>query len=103
MDRLGRNRTEALELARGKADYLLLLDADWTFSARPDALERLTADVYLVKYRGAHDDSLEFHNRNLVRGDREVVVRRRGSRIPRNRGTLHCGATRWGVHHELVG
>src|SRR5207248_1832037 len=26
----GHNRTELMKLARGKADYLLLLDADWT-------------------------------------------------------------------------
>jgi tetratricopeptide (TPR) repeat protein len=33
----GHNRTEALELARGRADYLLFLDADETLGASPGA------------------------------------------------------------------
>ncbi len=66
----GHNRTEMLKLARGKAQYLLLLDADWTFSARPGALAGLKADAYLVRQRLPQGQGLEFHNRNLVRGDK---------------------------------
>ena len=48
----GHNRTEALELARGKADYLLIMDADevmevpagWRFPP-------LTADQYMIMHR----------------------------------------------------
>jgi tetratricopeptide (TPR) repeat protein len=66
----GHNRTEMLRLARGKAQYLLLLDADWTFSAKPGALDRLSADAYLIRQRLPMGHGLEFFNRNLVRGDR---------------------------------
>jgi glycosyltransferase involved in cell wall biosynthesis len=67
----GHNRTESLRLARGKGSYLLLLDADWTFSAAPGALDGLSADAYLVRQVLPQGNGLEFHNRNLVRGDRE--------------------------------
>jgi tetratricopeptide (TPR) repeat protein len=63
----GHNRTELMELARGKADYLLLLDADWTVTIEPGALDRLGADSYMVRHSG----ELEFHNKRLVRGDRD--------------------------------
>jgi tetratricopeptide (TPR) repeat protein len=65
----GHNRSELLQLARGRADYLLLLDADWTFEAEPGALDDLTADVYLVRHRHVPDGGLELRNRHLVRGD----------------------------------
>src|SRR3954465_13844076 len=65
----GHNRTEALQLARGRADYLLLLDADWTFEADPGALEGLSADVYLVRHVHNPDGGFELFNRHLVRGD----------------------------------
>lgn len=44
------NRNEALRLAEGKADYLLLTDADMTLSVKnPDWKRGLDADAYLVK------------------------------------------------------
>jgi glycosyltransferase involved in cell wall biosynthesis len=49
------NRTEALELARGRADYVLVIDADETIQLADDfAMPELTADVYsvLVRYGG---------------------------------------------------
>ena len=47
----GHNRSELLELARGGADYLLLLDADMT--VRVDAtLPELSADAYLLREAG---------------------------------------------------
>jgi hypothetical protein len=60
----GTNRTQALTAAQGTADYLLLMDADWTLNASPGAFEGLTADSYLVR----HDDTTEFWNRRLVSG-----------------------------------
>ncbi len=63
------NRTELLEIARGKADYLLLLDADWTLVAKPRALARLNADAYLVRHVHPQGLGLELFNRHLVRAD----------------------------------
>lgn len=48
----GHNRTEALELARGKADYLLIMDADEVMEV-PDGwrFPALTSDQYMVMHR----------------------------------------------------
>ncbi len=59
------NRTELLELARGSADYLLLMDADMTLNTR-GVLPPLTADGYLVTYEG----TIRYSVPRLVRGDR---------------------------------
>ena len=51
----GRNRTEGIELARGKADYLLVMDADDHVAVRDGfRMPPLAADAYLVdvKYGG---------------------------------------------------
>jgi tetratricopeptide (TPR) repeat protein len=64
----GHNRTELLKLARGRADYLLLLDADWTLEAEPGALDELGADVYLVRHVHRPAGDFELYNRHLVRG-----------------------------------
>jgi glycosyltransferase involved in cell wall biosynthesis len=46
----GQNRTEALQLARGKGDYLLTIDADEILMREPDfSLPMLTADSYLLE------------------------------------------------------
>ncbi len=50
----GHNRTEALALAQGRADYILIMDADDTFVGTPD-FTRLDADVYLMRYFGHGD------------------------------------------------
>ena len=50
----GHNRTEALALAQGRADYILIMDADDTFVGIPD-FTRLDADVYLMRYFGHGD------------------------------------------------
>jgi glycosyltransferase involved in cell wall biosynthesis len=42
----GHNRTEVMELARGTADYLLLLDADMTVTYDEAGLHDLAADSY---------------------------------------------------------
>ncbi|ALC21604.1 UNVERIFIED_CONTAM: glycosyltransferase involved in cell wall biosynthesis [Streptomyces graminofaciens] len=59
----GHNRSLNIRHARGKADYLLLLDADLV--VRQDApLPRLTADSYMLRHEGA----LEYRIKRLVRG-----------------------------------
>ena len=46
----GHNRTEALHLARGRADYVLVIDADEELVQDPDfELPRLTADAYTAE------------------------------------------------------
>ena len=50
----GHNRTEALTLAQGHADYILIMDADDTFVGTPD-FTRLDADIYLMRYFGHGD------------------------------------------------
>jgi glycosyltransferase involved in cell wall biosynthesis len=49
------NRNEALQLARGKGDYLLLLDADMTVNVQADFRDQLEADSYLVRFEGPLD------------------------------------------------
>ncbi len=50
----GHNRNEALVLARGHADYILVLDADDAIVGTPD-FSRLTADMYSLRYFGDND------------------------------------------------
>lgn len=64
------NRTEALGLAGGSADYLLMLDADMILHA-PDPMPELTADVYHGRILGDRDYSLPM----LIRGDRNWAYR----------------------------
>jgi glycosyltransferase involved in cell wall biosynthesis/predicted GH43/DUF377 family glycosyl hydrolase len=61
----GANRSELMELARGAADYLLLLDADMTLRIE-GPLPPLTADAYLLRHLG----DLEYAVPRLVRGER---------------------------------
>jgi len=46
----GHNRTEAIRLARDKADYILVLDADMVVNVHEGMDRTLTADAYAVKY-----------------------------------------------------
>jgi len=62
----GHNRTELMGLARGKADYLLLLDADMTASYDKARLQVLGADSYMLR----HAEDPEYWIKRLVRGDR---------------------------------
>ena len=62
----GHNRTELMKLARGSADYLLLIDADMTIDWR-GPLPELTADSYELRHEGDPSYWIE----RLVRGDRE--------------------------------
>ncbi|MFI8521434.1 glycosyltransferase [Streptomyces sp. NPDC085481] len=59
----GHNRSLNIAAARGRADYLLLLDADHVL--RQDGpLPALTADSYMLRHEGA----LEYRIKRLVRG-----------------------------------
>lgn len=73
----GHNRTEALELARGRADYLLFIDADETLGAEAGARwPALTQDAYSIEARYAE-----------LRYDRVSLV---SSKLPwRWEGVLH--------------
>jgi glycosyltransferase involved in cell wall biosynthesis len=62
----GHNRTRNIERARGRADYLLTLDADHVL--RQDApLPRLTADSYMLRY---DTPGAQHRFKHLMRGDR---------------------------------
>jgi hypothetical protein len=59
------NRSEALELARGKSDYTLIIDADDALEFSPDAtLPALTADSYMIEIG---DSSIVYQRTQLVR------------------------------------
>ncbi len=60
----GHNRSELMRVARGTADYLLLLDADQTLSEL-GTLPPLTVDAYRLRHAGA----MEYDVSRLVRGD----------------------------------
>jgi len=62
----GHNRTINIERARGKADYLLLMNADEILNVN-GSIPELRADAYLLRYEGDFD----YHAQLLVRGDRE--------------------------------
>lgn len=62
----GYNRTDLMERAYGKADYLLLIDADMTITYENLRLRAVTADSYLLR----HDENPEYWVKRLVRGDR---------------------------------
>ena len=62
----GHNRSELLGLARGKADYLLLIDADMTVSGDRAVLRGLSGDSYMLR----HAEDPEYWIKRLVRGDR---------------------------------
>ncbi len=65
----GHNRTEAIELARGKADYLLVIDADDVLVVPEGfALPPLEADSYKIR---VEDAGTEYWRTHLFRADRD--------------------------------
>ncbi|PQE01898.1 glycosyl transferase [Mycobacterium sp. EPG1] len=60
----GHNRSEALALARGRADYIWVMDADDVLVGMPD-FTGLTADVYQLLY----GPDVAYWRRQLFRGD----------------------------------
>ncbi len=80
------NRTEAIRLAEGKADYLLFCDADMGLVVRdPRWKEKLVADSYLVNQR--YEDGFYYANVRLV-----------NARLTGERGWRY-----WGSTHEFCG
>ncbi|PPD38108.1 MAG: hypothetical protein CTY16_20695 [Methylobacter sp.] len=55
----GHNRTEVVRLARNKAAYLLILDADMAVNVYAPFKHKLTADAYEIRYEG--DESYTQH------------------------------------------
>lgn len=53
----GHNRTEAVQLAAGKSDYILVMDADMTLTVSREFRHRLWADYYEIRYTGPLDYS----------------------------------------------
>jgi tetratricopeptide (TPR) repeat protein len=68
-------RNRALELARGRCDYILILDADNTVHSKPGAFEHLSADIYA--YRLSDGDML-WEAERLVRDDPQIHWHWRG-------------------------
>jgi glycosyltransferase involved in cell wall biosynthesis len=62
----GHNRTELMALALGKADYLLLIDADMTVSFDKARVRHLDASSYMLR----HAEDPEYWVKRLVRADR---------------------------------
>src|SRR5690349_21499671 len=48
----GVNRTQAIRLASGKADYILVMDADMTARVHAPFRHKLFADAYEIGYEG---------------------------------------------------
>lgn len=53
----GHNRTEVLQLAKGKADYMLIMDADMILNVYAPFHHKLKADAYEIRYEGDLDYS----------------------------------------------
>jgi glycosyltransferase involved in cell wall biosynthesis len=71
------NRTESLELAKGKCDYRWIIDADDTFEVEqfgfnPFAHVDKTMDTYQITYRL---NSLQYHRAQIVRSDQPWVYK----------------------------
>ena len=61
----GHNRTESLQLARDKADYLLIIDADEELQIDPGfRLPRLTMEAYAFLM---HTASIDYHRIHLIK------------------------------------
>lgn len=71
----GHNRTEALELARGKADYILLIDADEELLYKPDfVMPKLTHDLYKTTHLSGNS-SVTFFRPQLLKGNLPFVYK----------------------------
>lgn len=96
----GHNRTEALEHARGRADYLLIIDADEVLlPAEGFRLPELTADAYMTVHE-AGDSGTRFYLHQLVRSElpwrfegvlHEVIVCDEPHRVERLEGIVCKG------------
>ena len=76
----GHNRTEALELAKGKAVYTLVIDADEMLIAEPGfETPPLTADAYQTLHQ-VGDSGTSFYLTNIVRDSARLALCRRITR-----------------------
>ena len=94
----GHNRSVALKLAKGKADYHLLLDADMTLNVKGEFRDILTAGAFLLRHEGPIDYWVERlvsdrHDWRYVGPTHEYIE----SAEPTNRGKLNELTV---VHHE---
>jgi glycosyltransferase involved in cell wall biosynthesis len=62
----GHNRSEALALAQGKADYILVIDADEEIVASPGFVMPSGADAYLVRY-GFAGSPVTWHRATFIK------------------------------------
>lgn len=53
----GHNRTEAIKLAKGKCDYILIMDADMVLNVKAPFKTKLVEDYYEIRYEGSLDYS----------------------------------------------
>lgn len=70
----GRSRTQLMQFAKGKADWLLLLDADHVLTFYPAALREHTVEVLDPKvscYAIQHTGNFSYWVTRLVRGDQD--------------------------------
>ena len=82
----GHNRTEALRLAEGKADYLLLMDADNVLEIKdPGWKQNLDANAYMVLQR--FPSGFQFRHMRLI-----------NARLSGGRRWRY-----WGITHEYIG
>lgn len=63
----GTNRTQAVNLARGKTDYAMMFDADDTIEGVIDFPESMTADIYNLMFRMG---DIEFHRSSVFNNRR---------------------------------
>jgi len=75
------NRTRAVQAAYNKADYLLLMDADFTFCIKDPNFKKtkLTSDSYFIKY----EESPDYRQALLVNGKKKW-------RYSENDGSIIC-------------
>lgn len=71
------NRTESLELAKGKCDYRWIIDADDTFKAADPKINPFNnlpkdVDCFQILYRL---NSLQYHRAQIVRSDQDWVYK----------------------------
>jgi glycosyltransferase involved in cell wall biosynthesis len=71
------NRTESLQLAKGKCDYRWIIDADDTFypdvpGTNPFAGLEMTPDCYQISYKL---NSLQYHRAQIVKSDQNWVYK----------------------------
>jgi len=72
----GHNRTLALRRARGSADWLLVVDADYVLRSVHDGLREWLAEAAIVELDAwqvkVHDHGLDYYVPRLVRGDADL-------------------------------